>query len=77
MRARIVERIDQHQNAMEKHPALTKFCCEVGEEQQEAVFAYGQILQHLEEDLEAEGVEVRKGPHAQESFPNAQELSWF
>ena len=56
VRARIVERIEQHQNAMEKQPVLTKFRCEVGEEQQEAVFAYGQILQHLEEDLEAEGV---------------------
>ena len=41
---------------VEKHPALTKFRCEIGEDQQEDVFAYGQILQHLEEDQEAEGV---------------------
>jgi hypothetical protein len=55
-RAKILEAIVDNDAQLAKDPAMVKFRCSINDDQYEEIFAYNQILEHLEKDQEADGI---------------------
>jgi len=55
-RAKIIDAIRDRDGKIATDPAFIKFRCSVNDDEYEEIVAYNDILNHLEEDREAEGV---------------------
>jgi len=51
-RARVIEMIDQHDNALERNPDRIRFLCKLDQDGREELLTYNQILEHLNRDNE-------------------------
>ena len=55
-RAKILEAINENEAKCANNPDMIKFRCSVNNDEYEEIVTYNQILEHLEQDQEAEGV---------------------